>query len=155
VIPVFVLDEVMEGFGACPKWRLGLGAEAMAGRLAGIGSRLIFRRGRAVEALERLVTETGAGAVFWSRAYDPAAIARDTEVKAALKAKGLEARSFAGHVLHEPWTVETGQGGFYRVYTPFWRAVQGREVAAPLPPVDALAAPETWPASEDPAELGP
>ncbi len=37
-----------------------------------------------------------------------------------------------GHVLLEPWTVETGQGGFYRVYTPFWRAVQDRDVAAPL-----------------------
>ena len=34
-------------------------------------------------------------------------------------------------VLHEPWTVETGQGGFYRVFTPFWRAVRDRDVAAP------------------------
>jgi deoxyribodipyrimidine photo-lyase len=150
VIPVFILDEVMETHGACPKWRLGLGAEAMAEGLRGIGARLVFRRGRARETLERLVAETGAGAVFWSRAYDPAAIARDTEVKAALKAQGIEARSFAGHVLHEPWTVETGQGGFYRVYTPFWRAVQGREVAAPLAPVTRLTAPAAWPASEDP-----
>jgi deoxyribodipyrimidine photo-lyase len=154
VIPVFILDEVMEGHGACPKWRLGLGAEAMAARLRGIGAGLVFRRGRAVEVLEALVEETGAGAVYWSRAYDPAAIARDTGVKAALKARSVEARSFAGHVLHEPWTVETGQGGFYRVYTPFWRAVQGREVAAPLPAVARLMAPEVWPASDDPGAWG-
>jgi deoxyribodipyrimidine photo-lyase len=154
VIPVFILDEVVEGYGACPKWRLGLGAEAMAARLKDIGSNLVFRRGRAVEVLPALAGETGAGAVFWSRAYDPAAIARDTEVKAALKARGLEATSFPGHVLHEPWTVATGQGGFYRVYTPFWRAVQGREVAAPLPAVTRLAAPERWPASDDPAAWG-
>jgi deoxyribodipyrimidine photo-lyase len=57
-------------------------------------------------------------------AYDPASVARDTGVKAALKAAGSEARSFAGHLLHEPWTVETGQGGFYRVFTPYWRAVR-------------------------------
>ncbi len=154
VIPVFILDEVMEGHGACPKWRLGLGAEAFGERLKGIGSALVFRRGRAEEVLSALVEETGAGAVFWSRAYDPAAIARDTGVKAALKARGVEARSFAGHVLHEPWTVETGQGGFYRVYTPFWRAVQGREVAAPLPAVKRLIAPEAWPESDDPAAWG-
>jgi deoxyribodipyrimidine photo-lyase len=154
VIPVFVLDEVMEGHGACPKWRLGLGAEAMAERLRGIGSGLVFRRGRAEEVLSALVEETGAGAVFWSRAYDPAAIARDTGVKAALKERGVEAKSFAGHVLHEPWTVQTGQGGFYRVYTPFWRAVQGREVAVPLPAVTRLMAPEVWPASDDPAAWG-
>ena len=29
--------------------------------------------------------------------------------------------------------VATGDGGFYRVYTPFWNAVRGRAVAAPLP----------------------
>jgi deoxyribodipyrimidine photo-lyase len=144
----------MDGHGACPKWRLGFGAEAMAARLEGIGSALVFRRGRAEDVLTALVEETGAEAVFWSRAYDPAAIARDTGVKAALKARGVEARSFAGHVLFEPWTVETGQGGFYRVYTPFWRAVQGREVAAPLPPVTRLMPPEVWPASDDPGAWG-
>ena len=28
--------------------------------------------------------------------------------------------------MFEAWTVETGTGGFYRVYTPFWKAVRGR-----------------------------
>ena len=70
-------------------------------------------------------------------------------MKAALKARGLEARSFAGHLLHEPWTVETGQGGFYRVFTPFWRAVREREVAAPAAAPDAAARRRTvWPASD-------
>jgi deoxyribodipyrimidine photo-lyase len=151
VIPVFLLDEVMEGHGACPRWRLGLGAETMAARLRDIGSRLVFRRGPALEALTALVEETGAEAVWWSRAYDPAGVARDTGVKAALKARGIDARSFAGHVLFEPWTVETGQGAFYRVYTPFWRAVKDRDVPAPRPPVTRLAAPEVWPAGDGPA----
>lgn len=154
VIPVFILDEVMEGHGACPKWRLGLGAEHFGTVLEGIGSRLIFRRGRARDVLEALADETGAGDVYWSRAYDPASIERDKGVKAALKDRGTGARSFAGHVLFEPWTVETGQGGPYRVYTPFWRAVKDRDVPAPLPAVSALRPPETWPRSDDPANWG-
>ncbi len=152
VIPVFILDEVAEGHGACPLWRLGLAAERFAGALEGIGSRLIFRRGKALDVLKALVAETGAGAVWWSRAYDPDAIARDKGVKAALKAAGIDAESHAGHVLFEPWTVETGQGGFYRVYSPFWRAVKDRDVPAPLAAVKALRAPETWPESDDPAD---
>ena len=56
VIPVFILDEVMETHGACPKWRLGLGAETFAERLRGIGSRLVFRRGPAREVLEAVET---------------------------------------------------------------------------------------------------
>jgi len=149
VIPVFLLDEVVETLGAAPKWRLGLGVEHFAGRLAGIGSRLVLRRGRALDALRALAAETGAGAVWWTRLYDPAARTRDEAAKAGLKALGLEARSFPGHVLHEPWAVETGQGGFYRVYTPYWRAVRDRDPGGPLPAPARLAAPASWPESDD------
>ncbi len=152
VIPVFILDEVAETHGACPKWRLGLGAEALADRLAARGSRLIFRRGGALEVLRALVAETGADTVHWSRAYDPDAVARDTAVKAGLKADGIEAHSHPGHVLFEPWTVATGQGGPYRVYTPFWRTVKDREVPPALSAPARLPVPKVWPKSDDPAD---
>ncbi len=148
VIPVFIHDEVVEGLGAAPKWRFGLGVARFAEALEGLRSRLVLRHGPALETLRALVAETGAGAVYWARAYDPAAKARDTGVKAALKDDGLEARSFAGHLLFEPWTVETKTGGFYKVYTPFWNAVKGRDVATPLSAVSSLNAPSKWPKSD-------
>ncbi len=154
VIPVFIFDEVAEKHGACPKWRLGLGADAFGESLAGIGSRLIFRRGKALNVLTALVKETGADTIYWSRAYDPDSICRDMAVKAALKDQSVEPVSVPGHVLFEPWTAKTKTGGFYRVYSPFWRCVRTFDVAAPLAPVAALAAPETWPESEDPASWG-
>lgn len=148
VIPVYIADEVVTGWGAAPRWRLGLGLEHFGGRLAGIGSRLILRRGPALDALRALIAETGATAVHWNRLYEPEARARDTAVKAALKADGIEARSFNAQVLFEPPSVQTGQGGFYRVYTPFWRAVRDLPVDDPLPAVTALRAPGAWPASD-------
>ena len=122
VIPLFILDPETEAIGAAAKWRLGLSIADFAAQLEGVGSRLVLRRGPALAVLEALLAETGAAGVHWSRAYDPAGIARDSAVKAALKAKGLEAVSHPGFLLHEPWSVETGQGGFYRVYTPYWKA---------------------------------
>ena len=148
LIPVFILDPETEALGAAAKWRLGLSVDHFAGRLAGLGSRMVFRRGPALAVLQAILQETGAGGVMWSRLYDPAAKARDAEVKAALRARGTEATSFAGHLLHEPWTVETGQGGFYRVYTPFWRAVKNRDVAVAAAAPGALRAPPVWPVSE-------
>lgn len=145
LLPVFLLDPETEALGAAPKWRLGLGLAAFAKALDGIGLRLTLRRGPALASLRTLVAETGAGGVWWSRGYDPAAVARDTVIKAELKAAGLEARSFAGHVLTEPWEVQTGAGGFYRVYTPYWRAVRTREMAALLPAVTAARGMAVWP----------
>ncbi len=148
VIPIFILDEVIEQHGAAPKWRFGLGVEHFAEGLAGIGSKLILRRGPALEVLRALISETGAGAVHWSRAYDPQAIARDTEVKSSLKDDGIDAVSHAGHLLFEPWTVETKTGGFYKVFTPMWKAVRGRDVSSPNSAVTSLTPPENWPESD-------
>ena len=147
-LPVFVLDEVAETFGAAPKWRLDAAIAQFADRLAGLGSRLILRRGTALETLRALAEETGAADIWWSRAYDPEAIARDKAVKAGLKAAGYGARSFPGHVLFEPWTVETKEGGYYKVYSPMWRAVKDRDVPAPDKAPAALCPPESWPESD-------
>lgn len=154
LIPVFILDPETEALGAAPRWRLGLGVAEFAARLASVGSRLTLRRGAAGAVLERLVAETGAAGVMWSRLYDPVAKARDTQVKAGLKARGLIAQSHAGHLLHEPWDVATGQGGYYRVYTPFWRNLRGLDVAPPADAPARLPAPERWPASDDLAAWG-
>ena len=149
VIPVFLHDEVVEGWGAAPRWRMDQSLRAHSRRLRGAGSRLVFRRGPALEALRGLVAETGADAVVWNRLYVEDERTRDEGVKAALKEDGIDARSFAGHVLFEPWTVETGQGGYYRVYSPFWRAVRDRDPGGCEETVTALPAPDEWPASDD------
>jgi deoxyribodipyrimidine photo-lyase len=147
VIPVFIHDDSVATLGAAARWRMGEGLRVFGGALVAAGSRLILRRGPAREVLEELVAETGADAVYWSRLYDPQAIERDSRVKSALRDAGVEARSFPGHLIFEPWEVETQQGGMYKVYSPFWRAVKDREVAEVLPAPD-LPAPDAWPQGE-------
>ena len=149
VIPVFIHDDEVAALGAAPKWRLGLGLAAFAKALDGAGSRLILRRGKALDELRALAAETGARRVVWTRAYAPGQIARDTDVKAALKADGLDVQSYPGHLLFEPWDVATKDGGFYKVYTPMWRAVRDRDVAQPLPAPGRIPSPEAWPESDD------
>ncbi|PIV77890.1 MAG: deoxyribodipyrimidine photolyase [Rhodobacteraceae bacterium CG17_big_fil_post_rev_8_21_14_2_50_63_15] len=152
VIPVFIADQGVSDLGAAARWRLGLSLEVLGAELARLGSRLILRRGTALDVLVQLVAETGAGAVHWSRLYDPASIARDKAVKAALRAKGIEGTSHNAHLLFEPWTVETGTGGFYKVYSPMWRAVKDRCVPLPEVAPSRLPAPGVWPASDRLAE---
>ena len=132
VVALFIHDQIVETLGAAPKWRLEQSLGALQASLEKIGARLVLRRGNALEVLKRVIAETGAGSVYWSRLYDPDAKERDTDVKSALKEQGIDARSFSGHVMFEPWTVETKTGGFYKVYTPMWKMVRDRDVPAPL-----------------------
>lgn len=152
VLPVFILDPETEALGAAPRWRLEQGIRALGQDLAAVGSRLILRRGPALEVLRTLIAETGAHAVHWSRLYDPVSKTRDIAVKAGLKADGVHVESHYGHLLWEPWVGETKTGGFFKVYSPYWRAMHWREVPDCLP-VPKLSAPIAWPQSLSLAEL--
>jgi deoxyribodipyrimidine photo-lyase len=154
VIPVFILDPQTEALGAAPRWRLEQSLVSLAKSLAERGSRLIVRKGAAADVLEDLIAETGARAVHWSRLYDPVSKERDTDVKSRLKARGISACSHPGHLLREPWTVETKTGGFYKVYTPYWKAMAQFDMDAPLPTPKDIRAPGTWPQSLEIADLG-
>jgi deoxyribodipyrimidine photo-lyase len=158
VIPVYVWAPEEEGTwppGAASKWWLDRSLADLRAALQLRGSRLIIRRGPTEKALCSLATETGATAVLWNRRYEPAAVARDSNVKSKLLARGLLAESFNGSLLFEPWTIRNQAGKPFRVFTAFWRAC----LAKPVPPRSAdapkhLPVPEIWPHSLDLDGLG-
>ncbi|WP_071675416.1 cryptochrome/photolyase family protein [Nioella nitratireducens] len=147
VIPVVIRDGSVRSLGAAPAFRWGRAVGTFSETLTRRGGRVILRTGDALEVLRALLAETGAKRVVWNRLYDPEARARDARIKSALKADGIAVESFNSHLIFEPWTVETKTGGPYRVYSPFWRAVEHCNVARPLP-VPRLIFPDTWPRSE-------
>lgn len=152
VIPLFIMDDEENNLGAAPKWRLGLGLEYLLGEFAKNGSKIVFRSGKPETVIDELIDQTGAESVCWNRLYDPVAYQRDTRIKESLAARSIEAMSFASGLLFEPWTVSTGTGGYYRVYTPFWNSVKGREVQAEYPAPKRIEAPFDWPASDNIAD---
>jgi deoxyribodipyrimidine photo-lyase len=147
ILPVFVHDEVtpnLRPLGGASRWWLHQSLAALAQDLRGHGLRLVLCRGAASAVFERLVAETDAGQVVWNRCYEPGAIARDTAVKAMLRERGIAAESFNGSLLVEPWKIETGQGGPYKVFTPYWKRL--RELYRPPPVFDV---PSSMPAAEE------
>jgi deoxyribodipyrimidine photo-lyase len=137
VVPVFIWppqEESPWSPGAASRWWLHQSLRELAGRLAAAGAPLVVRRGPAQQALERLVTETGASAAYWNRRYEPTVVARDTSIKHALTDRGVQVESFNSALLCEPWEIATKQGKPFQVFTPYWRAACGPdEPASPLP----------------------
>ena len=120
--------------GAASRWWLHHSLAALGEALEQRGTSLHIVRGPTQAALDALQRQTGAGAIFWNRLYEPALIARDNTIKARLREQGCDAHSFNANLLIEPWQVQTGQGGPYRVFTPFWRNARTRiEPRAPIP----------------------
>jgi deoxyribodipyrimidine photo-lyase len=126
---IFDEDEDVRPLGGASRWWLHHSLAAL-GRALGS---LVLLRGRTRDLLPEFVNKTGATAIFWNRCYEPWVIARDKELKSYLRNAGIDAQSFNGSLLHEPWEHTTKSGESFKVFTPFLRACLAREVAAPLP----------------------
>jgi deoxyribodipyrimidine photo-lyase len=152
VIPVFLRSPEEEGDwpdGSATRWWLHHSLASLSSNLADKGSRLIVRRGPALETLRELARETGATRVVWNRRYEPTSIQRDTRIKSALKNDGLAAESFAANLLFEPCDIRNKAGTPFKVFTPFWRHCLSLGTPAPPQPAPAsIAAPAHWPASQ-------
>jgi deoxyribodipyrimidine photo-lyase len=142
VVPVYVHAPEEEGGwppGAASRWWLHHSLGALDAGLRARGSRLVLRRGPSAAALAAVARESGAGAVYWARRYEPDARASDARTEAALTAAGLACERAGGALLFEPDAVSTGAGQPFRVFTPFWRACLARlPQDAPLPAPGAL-----------------
>ena len=114
IVATYILDDVTPGrwaMGEASRWWLAGSLASLGKSLAERGVFLVLRRGEAGAELDALVGETKAAAVYWNRCYEPAIVARDKKIKAALTQAGVEAASFNAALLCEPWTLKTGGGG--------------------------------------------
>lgn len=151
VVALYVLDEESERtrpLGGAAKWWLHESLLRLRESLAEKGLPLILRRGPAERVVPEVAAECRADRVLWNRRYG-AERHHDASIKHELRSGGVEARSFPGDVLFEPWRIATQDGRPYRVYSAFWRAcLAGPSPAAPLAAPESGAAAKRQPPSE-------
>lgn len=135
LLPVYIHDPDSEdgwGPGSAARWWLHHSLTALDNALKSLGSGLVVVSGDSLTELRRLVSASGARRVCWNRLYEPAIQARDSRIKLALRADGLSVNSFNGSLWFEPWDITRDKGEPYKVFTPFWKALQ-KQPSGPAP----------------------
>jgi deoxyribodipyrimidine photo-lyase len=147
VIPLYVLDDETPGdwrIGGAQRWWLHHSLAALDEALRAKGSRLILRRGRAADIVAQVAAESKATTVHAVRHYEPWWVEAEHDLAAKLDLKLHD-----GNQLAPPDTVRTGSGGFFKIYTPFWRALSAMmPPQKPLAAPDRIPAPDNWPDSD-------
>ncbi len=125
VVPVYVLSDWTSSHrwtGANRQSFLCGCLESLAKNLESLGGRLILREGDAVAALEKLVHESRAEAIFFNRDPDPFGRATEDRVRAMAGRCGVSVHDFKDVCVHERDEVQTGSGDPFRVFTPYSKA---------------------------------
>ncbi|MCC0035917.1 MAG: deoxyribodipyrimidine photo-lyase [Hoeflea sp.] len=143
LVPVYIreIPSPARPLGGARAWWLHHSLSNLSETLEKFGAPLLLLSGDSADLISRLAEATGASAVYWNRRYDPALHDADSTLKADLQARDLVAESFAGQLLHEPTKLRTGTGTYYKVYSPFWRALEpDAETRVPLDAPQSLKA---------------
>ncbi|WP_306249536.1 deoxyribodipyrimidine photo-lyase [Parvularcula sp. IMCC14364] len=152
VICLFILDDQNPGewsAGGASLWWLHHSLNELSGKLEKAGGALVLRRGDARKIIPDIMESTSADSIFWNRRYAPFDIELDKILKEDLQSGGYDVNTSNGRLLFEPWEVETQSGGPYRVFTPFWKAMQAKGInREPLPEVTRLYGPKSLPNSD-------
>jgi deoxyribodipyrimidine photo-lyase len=136
ILPVFILDDETPGewsWGGASRWWLHHSLAALSQKLP-----LLLRRGESVSVMEKLIAECGPQAVYFTRDYAPWSGPIERRVKELCDRYGVSCHRHGGYLLHEPESIKTGSGSWFKVYTPFSRACFAAGALRPLKPVPKI-----------------
>lgn len=156
IVPVYIHDDALgqRPLGAASKWWLDRSLRALDKSLRAHGSRLTVLAGPAETVLKKLIKAVSAVELVVSRTFEPKIDAFDSGLAETL---GIDVRTFNTHLLSDPTQILTGEGSTYKVFTPFYRALQSRGAAeghASSAPIGKWPSPAEWPDSLEMDALG-
>jgi deoxyribodipyrimidine photo-lyase len=127
VLALYVLDDSGKSgrpLGGAARWWLHHSLLALRQSFADHGVTLILRAGDPETIVPDIATKIGAQSVHWNRRYYGWSRPLDSAIKQSLLDQAIKVESHKGSVLTEPWEIKTGSGGYFKVFTPFFRAAQ-------------------------------
>ncbi len=142
IIPVYVVDS--QDVGGASRWWLHHSLVSLDKTLGRLGASLVLRSGAPERVLADLAAATGADTIFCNRRYEPES--RDQERRLS-SLPGVDLDRSDDNLISTPSALRTLSGGYYRVFTPFWKASSALgEPATPLPaPASINVAPHELP----------
>lgn len=144
LICLYILDDQasLRPLGGASRWWLAQSLRALNGDIRAKGGTLVLRKGPTARIVSEIAQATKASAVFWNRIDAQRETATADSVAEALRQIGIETHESEGDLLAVPSRIRGASGSGMRVFTPFWRRVQGLgDPTKPLPAPKQLTPP--------------
>ena len=139
VVALFIFETIHDArsLGAAAQWWQRRSLAQLQEALRTHNVPLILAAGDPRVVVPDVVTRIGARGAAWNRRYHLPLRDVDAQLQRQLADSGVEVSSHAGYLLNEPWTVHTGSGTPFRVFTPYGKAAQQRLTDSPPQPLPA------------------
>ncbi|CCV00765.1 unnamed protein product [Malassezia sympodialis ATCC 42132] len=136
VIALFVEDPTQRRPGAAFTWWTRKSLPLLRAQLERLHVPLVCLQASYPAVANILVQKKGIEKVYVNRRWGGTTAEQDASFTRILEQADIALQAYTAHTVHEPWDVKTGQGGYYRVYTPFSKklmSIQPRLLDEPPP----------------------
>ena len=137
LICLYVWNQKATGYdmpGAASRWWVHHSLQSFSDHLKAAGNDLTIRIGKTVEVLQNLLRDFPKSHVFWNQSCEPKSQKMERDLLTFLETEKIEGHRFHGNTLVDPATILTQTHNPYRVFTPFWKRLQGTlSLSPPLP----------------------
>lgn len=139
VVALVCQDTNLRAPGAAFAWWSAKSVSALRQDLEQLGIPLLAVSADLGPTIAQLVEHLDITRIHANRRWGESALEVDRQWAEDVKSRGVTVQGHTAHTLHDPWTLTTGQGGPYRVFTPFSKrfgteeAFNGAPVGVPEP----------------------
>lgn len=126
ILPIFIFDEhILEKLNHKDDARVSFlhrTITSMHEQLRDVGSGLSVYHGKPKDVFASLIKSCKISSVYANRDYEPYATSRDIQIDEFLTSNGIGFYTFKDHVIFEKEEIVSGNGSFYKVFTPYSKA---------------------------------
>lgn len=133
LIPIYILDTKSEcEIGSAQKWWLHHSLNSLQKSLNKKGAKLHLQKGDPSKVILELIKKYKVKSIYWNKVFEPAALQLDSLLEDSLDKIDVEVNKFNGNLLTDPALIKNKSGGYFKVFTPYWRHImsilQPREI---------------------------
>lgn len=134
VLPIYILDTSGNTFlGEAQHWWLHHSLLSLKKKMRSMGLELFLFKGKPEEVIIALSKQHEIEHVYWNRCYEPLSLAQEARIKKGLESIGVGSTSYNSSLLIEPLEVKNQSGGFFKVFTPFWKhCISSIDIPSPV-----------------------
>jgi len=135
VIPVFIFDESPKrSYGAAQRWWLYHSLKSLDASLRKKRVNILFCKGKAEQKLQEIIKKYKVNNLYFNRSFEPDLNQRDQSITKRFSKLGVEVKQFSDYLLIDPDKIKNKSGEYFKVYTPYSRAIfSSVEARKPLP----------------------
>ncbi len=122
ILPIFIIDEGSRKIGGASRWFLHFALRQLEEDLQKqLNLKLLFFQGSCLKVISDISQHQPITEIYFNRLYEPFNVDLALQISSWAENKNIKVLQFDSYLLFDPKEIKNQSGGYFKVFTPFWK----------------------------------